>query len=436
MNSGKKAGFPGRLAVRKTVSNMRKFKSVSDSKLNDLKIRWLKKRTFNKMQWGVHAYNSWRQVKLENFLTFDVIVQEAYLDEVKFLTKEALCYALCRFIPEVTKCNGQDYPGKSLYDMVVSIQKFLNQNNLPWKLIEDPEFLDVKTVLDNIMKERAVNNVGLVRKQAEVITPEYEEKLWVSGVLGEDTPDKLRETVLFVLGINLALRAGDEHYDLRRDNKTKPSQISFERDVTSAKRCLVYREDTVTKTNDGGLSNLKKERKVVWVFPSKNVNRCPVRLVDKYVSLCPEIGKSNKANFYLRSLEKPNPAQWYGDQPVGRNTLAKVVKKLLKSVNLNGYFTNHSLRRMCATRLFQAGVDSKIVREITGHSSDALNKYQITSNVQKANVSDIIKGEETSVKKEKKKRVLKSPEKVTPSLEILVKNTSPRGKSEIECSCK
>ena len=106
----------------------------------------------------------------------------------------------------------------------------------------------------------------------------------------------------------------------------------------------------MTKTNDGGSTNFKKERKVVWIFPSEDINKCPVRLVDKYVSLCPEVTeKTKKHNFYLRSLEKTNPAQWFGVQPVGKNTLPKVVAKLLKSANLDGYFTNHSLCRTSAT---------------------------------------------------------------------------------------
>ena len=49
----------------------------------------------------------------------------------------------------------------------------------------------------------------------------------------------------------------------------------------------------------------EEEKKVVWVFPSKDVTRCPVRLVDKYLSLVPPVkANSTKCNFYLRSLEK------------------------------------------------------------------------------------------------------------------------------------
>ena len=128
----------------------------------------------------------------------------------------------------------------------------------------------------------------MIKKQAGYIPIEFETELWNKNILGEDTPDRLRDTVVFLLGINLGLRACDEHYDLHRDAKDKPSQISFERD-SSGRHCLVYREDTVTKTNDGGLKNLKKDRKIVWVFPSENVNRCPIRIVDKYISLLPEV---------------------------------------------------------------------------------------------------------------------------------------------------
>ena len=78
--------------------------------------------------------------------------------------------------------------------------------------------------------------------------------------------------MLFLLGINLALRAGDEHYHLRRDSNDKKSQLVFERNQVGD-RCLVYYEDTCTKTNNGGLKHMHKECKIVWIFPNKeNVN--------------------------------------------------------------------------------------------------------------------------------------------------------------------
>ena len=53
--------------------------------------------------------------------------------------------------------------------------------------------------------------------------------MWKEGILGEDMPEKLRNTVLFLLGLNVTLHAIDEHYYLRREMPTKKSQLQFER---------------------------------------------------------------------------------------------------------------------------------------------------------------------------------------------------------------
>ena len=149
------------MGASKTVSTVRCFKNVTDTKLRDLKTRWMKKRTFNKMKWGVRAFNEWRTNKLLCPEQYDVHIEKANLDNVRNVKKESLIVAMCKFIPEITKVrDGSDYPGKTLYEMVVSIQKFLNENNIPWKILDDPEFIEVRTVLDNVMKERALFNVG------------------------------------------------------------------------------------------------------------------------------------------------------------------------------------------------------------------------------------------------------------------------------------
>ena len=67
-----------------------------------------------------------------------------------------------------------------------------------------------------------------MKKQAAFIDVTFENSLWEKGVLGEESPDKLRNTVLFLLGINLGLRAGDEHYELRRETLEKPHNLSVQ----------------------------------------------------------------------------------------------------------------------------------------------------------------------------------------------------------------
>ena len=117
------------------------------------------------------------------------------------------------------------------------------------------------------------------------------------------------------IGINCGMRAGDEHYERRRDGPTKLSQISFKTNNNGV-HCAVYQEDTITKINDGGLSSMRKDRKIVWMNPNtSNVNHCPLCLIDKCMSLLPPVkSETPKHNFYLRSLKHPNPYQWHATQ--------------------------------------------------------------------------------------------------------------------------
>ena len=222
---GRKLGF----SASKTVSNVRCFRNISEERMRQLKTDQMKKRTFNKIKWTVKAYSDWRSNRMSNFNQFDVRIYESDLDRVELLEHDSFEFAMCAFIAEVKKVDGSEYPGKTLYHLVVSIQKHINNKGKNWKLVESASFTQIHTLLNNLMKERAKANIGTVKHQAEMINSEIENKLWDSGVLGEDTPDKLRNTVLFLIGLNIGLRAGDEHYDLRRDIPGKPSQLQFRR---------------------------------------------------------------------------------------------------------------------------------------------------------------------------------------------------------------
>ena len=169
--------------------------------------------------------------------------------------------------------------------------------------------------------------------------------------------------------------------------------ISFEPSEKGI-RHLVYCEDCTTETHDGGLKDMRADRKIVWVYPSKDVTKCLVCLTQKYLSLCPKYEK--KLNFYLHSLDKSTPKQWYAEQVVGAQTLSKVIGTIMELGEFQGFFTNNSARRTGGTRLFRAGVQRKLVKECMGHCSDAVDKYQITSKEQRQQLCEIISNEHAS----------------------------------------
>ena len=66
--------------------------------------------------------------------------------------------------------------------------------------------------------------------------------------------------------------------------------------------------------------------------------------------------------------------------PVGKNTLANMMKRMSKKAGISRGYTNYSLRAYGATTLFHAQVPEKIIQQQTGHRSlEVLRQYERTS---------------------------------------------------------
>ena len=114
-------GIKVTLATAKSVS--RKYNFATEARIKQLQQIQLKKRTASKCNWAVTAYNDWHEERLKNF-NYDYGIYMADLNNLCSLMKEDLQYALCRFVPEVTKKKGTGlFPGKTLYQMIAAIQK-------------------------------------------------------------------------------------------------------------------------------------------------------------------------------------------------------------------------------------------------------------------------------------------------------------------------
>ena len=292
------------------------------------------------------------------------------------MSDDELDFCLARFIAEVRRTDGAEYPGRTIYEMINSIQAYLRfkcKRNV--NLIDKTArvFRSLNSALNFVMKERAGQGIGVETAQAKFISEEQENYLWEHGFLGSTNAELLRDTLVYVLGIQFALRAGQEHRNLRREN----SQLSLQVDEFGDEY-LQYYED-ISKTNNGGLAHLSVKRKVVRAYKNlKNPERCPVELYKKYLLHVPTSTGDNA--FYLRPLPKPNGQIWYFKKAAGREKLGNVVKNIMKKAGFKGHFTNHSLRRSCATRLYDAGVPEQVIQETTGHrSSDGIKAYKCTS---------------------------------------------------------
>ena len=107
------------------------------------------------MQWGVRAFYDWRNMKLADPVTYDYRIYECHLNRVEKLSMQNFKFSMCKFLAEIKKQDGSEYPGYTMYQLCIAIQKHLNENGKKWKLVEGSDMLQVWNVLDNIITEGA-----------------------------------------------------------------------------------------------------------------------------------------------------------------------------------------------------------------------------------------------------------------------------------------
>ena len=238
-----------------------------------------------KVKWAKNMYCDWRNYRNSRN---DLESSECDLDDINTLTKEQLNRALCRFITEVRKVDGLEYPSRTLYDIIICVQFWLETQGLSWRFLVDEEFKELKFTLDNVMKDRVAHGVDAKVRKAGVLDFQDEELLWSLCILGTHSPQVLINTVVFSFGLYCALRAGKEHRSLR--SVPFNSQFQFLND-SNGETFLRYTEDPGLKTNKERIKHRKIEPKVVDVWPTQN-EHCPVKLLQYYMTLLPTGRKS------------------------------------------------------------------------------------------------------------------------------------------------
>ena len=217
---------------------------------------------------------------------------------------------------------------------------------------------------------------------ASYISNEQEDTLWSKGVLGNDNPKQLMNTLFFYAGKLFGLRGGKEQRELEWGKQIKLM-------YTEQGEILVYKS-LYAKNFTGGLKQKDIHPKEVKVFPNNdNEKRCFVKLYKQYARLRPQSKKSSA--FYLKPKIKYTTDCWYDDVPVGHNSLDVMVKNICEEGGLSGgNFVNHSLKKTAATSLKNCSEAQR--RAITGNRSNSQSIYEIVTNDDFKETSKILYG--------------------------------------------
>ena len=137
-------------------------------------------------------------------------VHRSQIPPLTEITPPQLQYWLTRFVLEVRKKDGTEYPSQTLHHLCSELLRYLRQNGHPT--------LDIYKDSLAEMKRLQRLGIGSKTKQAEPLTEEEEEIMWQKGLLGDHTPQALLNTMVFMNGLYFALRSGREHRELRFDS--------------------------------------------------------------------------------------------------------------------------------------------------------------------------------------------------------------------------
>jgi hypothetical protein len=296
------------------------------------------KKTRLNTEWAEKTWRDWAVYRQENLSQEEIGSGLELCSDFATMSVPAMNHWLGKFVLEVRTKSGKEYCPDSLYQLCCGLLRSLREaNRAEVNLLEDPEFAAFRGVLDGQMKRQNATGKYIQKKKASVITIEMEESLWEKGLLGNHSPRTLLDTLVYLIGLNFALRSGEEHRRLRFE----PSQIKIVTPVGKAPY-IVYCED-ISKTNQGGLKSRKVvPKKVVHHTNEENPARCLVQLFLQYTSLCPT-GRPDHA-LYLTPLKNPTSDCWFSCVPVGHNALSDTILHLMREAGIEGYFTNHSLR--------------------------------------------------------------------------------------------
>ena len=350
---------------------------VTDLVEEQHRVTAIPQKTIAATAWGMNIYSEWAAAR---------IIKNSTMPNVCDLTTPLLdmkpgeiAYWMGKFILEIRKKDGTEYPPKTLYQIVCCFKRHFEANgkhNI--NPLSNEEFGNFRRTLDAEMQRLHRKGLGTQPKQAEPITEDEESRLWRSGQLGKQSSQALLNTVYYYNCKMFGLRSQDEHRNLSTDQ--------FEKKVDENGKVFLQFTGRASKTNRGGLHHMKINKVIRQYENLSDPQHCIVNIYVLYFTLIPKTGQ-----FYYRPLPNKGELLRFSHQPIGINTLGQIIPKMCRSAGIEGRKSGHSGKVTCATTLYRKNFTDQQIQERTGHRSmEALFKYKRTSSIQHQLVSNAL----------------------------------------------
>jgi hypothetical protein len=301
---------------------------------------------------GVKKFMEWQQ-------------KHASTCDLATVTPEELNNILRKFYAEVKHKDhkkGKSLTPSSLTGLRASLHRHLIAAPLlrPFNIIKDKEF----TTANNMFAARCrlYYKAGNEKPQHKPCIEKGDlEKLGKYFSSWNNNPQVLVEALWFNLCYFFGRRG--------REGWTEMTKDTFEVKCDSEGHKFVSMKKTeVTKNHQGGHKQIDQDY-------------CDIRMYGQGVDIYEfYISKANSECHRL--FQTPNHyscnavTNWFRKEPMGKNTLSKIMQRISQNAGLSKSYTCHSVRATTISTLFRAGVSTQEIMSITKHKNQkSLSHY-------------------------------------------------------------
>ncbi|XP_067029455.1 uncharacterized protein [Acropora muricata] len=98
---------------------------ISSDECRRFEDSWVSDASRRKWNWVLNIFEEWRETSNEAVLKVENSGEPVLNQRIDEMSDEDLDFFLGRFVAEVRKEDGQEYPGKTIYEMICSLQCYL-----------------------------------------------------------------------------------------------------------------------------------------------------------------------------------------------------------------------------------------------------------------------------------------------------------------------
>ncbi len=254
--SPKKKRRKGELPAKKRFAS-----AVSDVDMAVMSKGYVPPNTQKNTDWAMNCFREWRSARNKEIPVGDE--RRCPEDLLEKGDIEKLNDWISRFVAEVRNKKGERYPPRSIHQILAGLQRYMvDKNPTSPKFLNKAEtcFREIRGTCDSVYRDLRSKGIGAEVRHAPLITPEEEEKLWVSGVLSIKDPKALQRAVFFYIGKCFCIPCGQEQRNLG------PSNFKWIAKPNDDPHCVVYIEHG-SKNRSGGLSDLRVETRNFHATP-------------------------------------------------------------------------------------------------------------------------------------------------------------------------